>query len=62
MWFHLPWLEVSLLFLLSQVLFWGGVLGGLVHGGVPFQQVERQAPFWLWNVLEETCGSGGRKG
>lgn len=34
MWFHLPWLEVPLLFLLSWPLFWSGVLGGLVCDGV----------------------------
>lgn len=34
MWFCLSWLEVSLLFSLSQALFWRGVLRGLVCGGV----------------------------
>lgn len=34
MWFRLSWLEVSLLFSLSQALFWRGVLRGLVCGGV----------------------------
>lgn len=32
--FHLPWLEVSLLFSFSQALFWAGVLRGLVCGVV----------------------------
>lgn len=63
-WFHLPWLEVSLLSLLSRALFWRGVLGGLVRGGVqeagPLLAVEgggRRRVGWAGGVQQKRCAA-----
>lgn len=59
MWFHLPWLEVSLLSHFPGLCFGEGCSEGWC-----VVLCRRQVPFRLWKVvvLGETCGSGGRKG